>query len=94
MHENSRLVYHGVGGLVKIIQQRTHQVEALCLQKLNDAWKLIGKAAALERHKEWMMAIGSGKVDHVDRLVCVGLAVKKGIQRMLELHNHATQKVY
>ena len=94
VHENSRLVYHGVGGLVKIVRQRTHQVETLRLRKLNDARKLISKAAALEDHKEWMMAIGSGKVERVDRLVRVGLAAKKGIRGMLELHDHAAQKVY
>jgi hypothetical protein len=40
------------------------------------------------------MAIGSGKVERVDCLVCMGLAAKKGIWGMLELHNHAAQKVY
>ena len=69
VHENSHLVYHGVGGLVKIVWQRTHQVEMLHLQKLNNAWKLISKVAALKDHKEWMMAIGSGKVEQFDHLV-------------------------
>jgi hypothetical protein len=40
------------------------------------------------------MAIGSGKVEHIDCLVRVGLAAKKGIRGMLELHNRAAQKVY
>lgn len=94
VHKNSRLVYHGVGGLVKIIWQRTHQVEALHLQKLNDASKLVGKVTALESHKEWIMAIGSGKVECIDCLVHAGLAAKKGIWGMLELHNCTAQKVY
>ena len=37
VHENSRLAYHGVGGLVKMIRKRTGQVNSLRLQKLNDS---------------------------------------------------------
>ena len=92
--ENSHLVYHGIGGLVKIVRQKTGQVQALRLRKLNDARKLIGKAAALEDHKEWMMAIGSGKVERIDRLVRAGIASKRGVRGMLEMHNRAAQRVY
>ena len=37
VHENARLVYHGVGALVKIVRQKTGLVQALRLWKLNDA---------------------------------------------------------
>jgi hypothetical protein len=61
---------------------------------LNNAWKLVGKAAVLDNHREWMMAIGSGKVEQVDHLVCAGIASNRGIWGMLELHNHVAQRVY
>lgn len=52
VHENSRLAYHGVGGLVKMVRKRTGQVNSLRLQKLNDSRKLMGKVTALDNHKE------------------------------------------
>ena len=73
VHENTRLVYHGVGGLVKIVRMKTRQINSLRLQNLNDSRKLMGKVAALDDHKEWIMAISSSKVQRVDRLVQNGL---------------------
>jgi hypothetical protein len=35
--ENSRLSYHGIGGLMKIVRQKTGQVQALQLRRLNNA---------------------------------------------------------
>lgn len=94
VHENSKLVYQGIGGLVKIIRRKTNRIQALRLGKLNDARKLVGKATALDNHKEWIMAVGSGKVERVDRLVRAGLARNMGIRGMLDLHNRASQRVY
>jgi hypothetical protein len=94
VHENSRLCYHGIGGLVKIVRQKTGQVQALRLRRLNDARKLTAKATALENHKQWMMAIGSGKVERVDRLVRAGISRKVGIRGMLNLYDRTAQKVY
>ena len=73
VHENTRLAYHGVGGLVKIVRTKNRQINSLRLQKLNDSRKLMGKVAALDNHKEWIMAISSSKVEQVDRLVRNGL---------------------
>lgn len=69
VHVNAQLVYLGIGGLVKIVREKTGHIQALQLQKLNDAKKLIERAAALNNHKQWVMAIGSGKVKRVDCLV-------------------------
>lgn len=79
---------------MKIIRERTSQVQALHLHKLNEAGKLTGKATALDNYKEWVMAVGSGKVEHVGRLVKVALANKRGIRGLLEMHERAAQGVY
>ncbi|KAF8148643.1 hypothetical protein B0H34DRAFT_668291, partial [Crassisporium funariophilum] len=94
VHENSRLVFHGIGGLVRIIRQKTGEVWALRLQKLNDAQKLAGKAVAIDHFKQWVMAVGSGKVERVDRLVRVNLAQKGGIANLLKLYDQAAKGVY
>ena len=52
VHENTRLAYHGVGGLVKIVRTKNRQINSLRLQKLNDSRKLMGKVAALDAHSD------------------------------------------
>jgi len=94
VHENSRLAYHGVGGLVKIVRKRTAQVNSLRLQKLNDSRKLMGKVTALDNHKEWIMAISSSKVERVDRLIRNGLKRRLGIRSMIDMLENAAKKVY
>ena len=55
VHENTPLVYHGVGDLVEVARHKTEQVWQLQLMKLNASQKLLGKACALDEHKQWMM---------------------------------------
>ncbi|KAN0139589.1 hypothetical protein V8E53_002618 [Lactarius tabidus] len=57
---NTPLIYHRVGGLVEVTRHKTEQVWELQLTKLNACQKLLGKATALDNHKQWMMAIASG----------------------------------
>jgi len=66
----------------------------LRLRRLNDAKKLAGKAIALDDMKRWVMAVGSGKVERVDRLVRVNLARKGGIRNLLDLYDRAAKQVY
>ena len=64
------------------------------MKRLNDARKLAGKAVALDDMKRWVMAIGSGKVERVDRLVRINLARKGGIRNLLDLYDRAARRVY
>ncbi|KAH9048212.1 hypothetical protein EDB84DRAFT_1557011 [Lactarius hengduanensis] len=63
VHKNAPLVYHGIGGLVKVAWRKIGQVRQLRLTKLNTSRKLLGKATTLDDHKQWIMAIASGRVD-------------------------------
>lgn len=94
VHENTHLAYHSIGGLVSIVHRKTAEVKALRLRKLNDARKLTGKAVALDHLKQWVLAVGSGKVERVDRLVRVNIARKGGIRNLLDLYDCAARKVY
>ena len=69
-------------------------MKVLRLRRLNDAKKLAGKAVALDDMKRWVMAVGSGKVERVDRLVRVNLARKGGIRNLLDLYDRAAKQVY
>lgn len=91
---NPNLVYHSIGGLVTLVRRKQGEVKALRLRKLNDACKLAGKAVAIDDMKRWVMAVGSGRVERVDRLVRVNLARKGGIRNLLDLYDRAAQQIY
>ncbi|KAF8978935.1 hypothetical protein BDQ17DRAFT_1265189, partial [Cyathus striatus] len=69
VHDNAPLAYHSHGGLVNIIKKRNTELHTLHLQKLNDAHKLAGKVHLLDVFEQFVIAVGSGKVEHIDRLV-------------------------
>lgn len=92
--QSTQLVYHGIGGLVKIIRGKTGQVRALKLNKLNTAKKLVRKGAALDAYKELLMALGSGNMQRVDRFIRACRDRKRGVHGMLDILVSAGTKVY
>jgi len=62
-HENAPLAYHGIGGLMTIVWQKSDLVTQLHLSKLNNSQKLLAKAGVLEDHKQLILAIASGQVE-------------------------------
>ncbi|KAH9011872.1 hypothetical protein EDB85DRAFT_1900712 [Lactarius pseudohatsudake] len=95
VHENALLVYHGVRGLIEVARHKIEQVRQLRrLTKLNASRRLLGKAAALDDHKQWMMAIASGRVERVTSLVQAGLKHKAGIKTLIQQYERAAEKLY
>ena len=93
-HENIPLAYHGVGGLMAVARRKTDQNEQLRMSKLNDSRKLLVKASTLEDHKQWVLAIASGKVDRVASLVQAGLKHRAGIKTLIQQYERAAEKLY
>ncbi|KAH9004151.1 hypothetical protein EDB86DRAFT_3208354 [Lactarius hatsudake] len=93
-HENVPLMYHGVGALIAIARRKTDQIEQLRMSKLNDSRKLLVKVGALEDHKQWIMAIASGRVDRVASLVQAGLKQQVGIKTLIQQYERAADKLY
>ncbi|KAH9027883.1 hypothetical protein EDB85DRAFT_1892780 [Lactarius pseudohatsudake] len=95
VHENALLVYHGVRGLIEVARHKIEQVRQLQrLTKLNASRRLLGKATALDDHKQWMMAITSGRVERVASLVQAGLKHKAGIKTLIQQYKRAAEKLY
>ena len=92
--KKKKTVYHGVGGLVALARQKNDQLNQLQLSKFNDSRKLMVKAGALDDHKQWILAIASGRVDHVASLVQVGLKHRAGIKALVQQYEHAADKLY
>jgi len=90
----SPFAYHGTSGMIDLLRRKTREISALKLSRLNVARKLIRKATAISLYKEMVMAIGSGEVRRVDRLIKVALDNKRGIRGILELYHRAASDVY
>ncbi|KAF8155913.1 hypothetical protein B0H34DRAFT_783589 [Crassisporium funariophilum] len=77
-HENTAFAYLGIGALHEMLCRKTRAIEYYRLCGLNQARKLLAKAIALSDQKRLLMAIASGKVSRVDRLLDIGLHQNKG----------------
>lgn len=94
LHPNAPYAYHGISSLLEVIQQKNSKIEYHRLRGLNQARKLLGKAAALTEHKRLLMAISSGDVKRVDRVISIGLQQQKGIRGLLASVMAAAQGRY
>lgn len=94
IHENTGFAYHGFGGLQQILHRKNQRIEFYKLQGLNQARKLLGKAAALSEQKRLLMAISSGETKHLDRVISIGLRQRKGVRGLLASVMAAAQGHY
>ena len=94
VHENAHYAYHGTGGYQQLLRRKDAQNEFYRLRGLNQAKKLLGKATALSDYKRFVVAIASGKVERVDRVLQRGLKQKRGINALLASLDAAAQGVY
>ncbi|KAF4612577.1 hypothetical protein D9613_012728 [Agrocybe pediades] len=94
VHENSSFAYHGMTGLHKLLRKKNQQIEYYRLRGLNQAKKLLGKATALSEHKRLLMAVSSGKVQRVDRVISVGLSQNMGVRGLLAKLFAAAEGIY
>ncbi|KAF8967518.1 hypothetical protein BDZ97DRAFT_1903384 [Flammula alnicola] len=94
VHGNSSLPWYGFNELHEKIRQKNRQIEFYRLRGLNQAKKLLGKAAALSEQKRLLMAISSGDVHRVDRVISIGLRQKKGARGLLASVMAAAQGFY
>jgi hypothetical protein len=94
VHENAGFGYHGFSGIHKILHRKNQQIEFYRLRGLNQAKKLLSKATALSDQKRLLMAIASGKVNRVDRLLSLGLRQKRGVRGLLASYLAAAEGHY
>jgi len=71
VHENATFAYHSFNGLIKILDRKSKKLEFVQLRGLNQARKLLVKAGELSEYR-FALAILSGKVERVDRVIAQG----------------------
>ncbi|KAJ7200082.1 hypothetical protein B0H12DRAFT_1289370 [Mycena haematopus] len=94
IHPNTPLIYMPISTLVETVRKKADQCRGLKLTKLNIVQKLLGKMAALDEHKQFVMAVASGRVERVAQLVQACLNNGAGIQGIVERYQRACREVY
>ncbi|KAF8188597.1 hypothetical protein K438DRAFT_2146607, partial [Mycena galopus ATCC 62051] len=83
-----------IGTLVETVRKKADQCRGLKLTKLNVVRKLLGKMAALDEHKQFVMAVASGRVERVAQLVQACLNNGVGIRGLVDRYERACREVY
>jgi hypothetical protein len=86
--------FNPISGLVEHLQRKNGQIKRLRLRGFNALKCIAGQVQSLTDHKRFVRAIGSGKVENVDRLVRVQLGRKQGIRGLLSTWDNAANGVY
>jgi hypothetical protein len=86
--------YHGIDGLYELLHLKTKQIQYFRLRHLNHAHKLARKMGALSEHKRFLAAAASGKLEHVDRIVRLGLTQGRSVNHMISQYVKAAKGLY
>ena len=94
IHNNSPLVYHGIGGLVEVVHRKTSSIDVLCLHHLNDARKLVGQEGVIDVYKQMLVTLSTQRIPHIDHVLHMGFKRGAGIHLMLKTIKRAAVGTY
>lgn len=94
VHDNSPLVFHGIGGLVEVVRRKTSLIDVLRLRRLNDARKLVGQEGVIDVHKQMLVALSTQRIPRIDHVLRVGFKHGAGIHSILDMVKRAAAGTY
>ncbi|KAJ7696885.1 hypothetical protein B0H16DRAFT_1903738 [Mycena metata] len=94
VHENANLLYQPTTALIGITRTKSFVIQNLRLGVLNNSRKLLTQTKSLSDYKRLVVAIGSGDVKRVDRVIAVCVKQKRGIRGMLDAYLRAAKGLW
>jgi hypothetical protein len=94
IHPNSPYSYYGASGLQEVLHRQADRIAFLQLRGLNQTRALLGKATALSDYKRLVIAIASGKVARVSRVIHIALEQRKGVNGIISTLRDAAEGYY
>ncbi|KAJ7737509.1 hypothetical protein B0H16DRAFT_1762357 [Mycena metata] len=92
--ENIPFAFMPISVLIDSLRRKSDLFRGLKLTRLNDLRALTSKTGQLEEHKQFVMAVASGKVERVAQLVRACLNNHVGIRGLVERYQRACQVLY
>ncbi|KAJ6543369.1 hypothetical protein DFH09DRAFT_1249372 [Mycena vulgaris] len=87
-------MYQPPAALVHILRQKSQQIQSLRLGLLTSSRNLLTQASSLSDYKRFVVAIGSNKVQRVDRVVGACIRQKRGLRGMFDAFLRASKGLY
>ncbi|KAL0564398.1 hypothetical protein V5O48_017647 [Marasmius crinis-equi] len=81
--------YHGFEGIVEIAHKYRDRAETKRLGELNMVRKLVVRQKALSMHKKFLVTVGQGDYERVDRLIAAWMRRNGGIQSLMKMYEGA-----
>ncbi|KAJ7709260.1 hypothetical protein B0H16DRAFT_1822031 [Mycena metata] len=94
VHENANLLYQPTTALIGITRNKSFVIQNLRLGVLNNSRKLLTQTKSLSDYKRLVVAIGSGDVKRVDRVIAVCVKQKRGIRGVLDAYLRAAKGLW
>ncbi|KAF5339658.1 hypothetical protein D9758_015582 [Tetrapyrgos nigripes] len=94
VEESTMSSYYAHVHWVEKVDRKNRQINTLKLRGLNNSRLLDGRASALDRYKSFVRGLKDGRVEHVDRLIRVGLKRQLGIGGLIDLYERAAVGAY
>ncbi|KAJ7347779.1 hypothetical protein DFH08DRAFT_936589 [Mycena albidolilacea] len=92
--ESANYAFNPTSGLIEHLRRKNGQIKQLRMRGFNAVKRIAVQTRSLNDHKRCVRAIGSGKVENVNRLVRVQLGRKQGIRGLLSTYDEAAKGVY
>ncbi|KAJ6523229.1 hypothetical protein DFH09DRAFT_937986, partial [Mycena vulgaris] len=92
--ESTPFIFMPISVLIDVLRSKVQLLRGFKLTRLNDLRKLFSKLVQLDEHKQFVMAVASGKVERVAQLVRACLNNNVGIRGLVERYRRACEVVY
>ncbi|KAI9433400.1 hypothetical protein H4582DRAFT_1819930 [Lactarius indigo] len=94
VNEYTPFKYHGLLSLAEIARKKERTIDLYRLRRTNDARKLIGREGAITMHRQVLLAMSSGKIPRLDRVVRVAMDRHMSVAAILDLVRKAGRGIY
>ncbi|KAF8262083.1 hypothetical protein EI94DRAFT_1773276 [Lactarius quietus] len=94
VNENTPYKFHRLSSLTEIARKKDHTIHLFRLRRTNDAKKLVGREGTITMHHQVLLAMSSGKIPRLDRILRVTSDRHMSVAAILDLIRKAGHGIY
>jgi hypothetical protein len=94
VNEYTPFKFHGLTSLAEIARKKERTIDLYRLRRTNDAKKLIGREGTITMHRQVLLAMSSGRIPRLDRVVRVAMDRHMSVAAILDLVRKAGRGLY
>ncbi|KAH9016179.1 hypothetical protein EDB85DRAFT_2156121 [Lactarius pseudohatsudake] len=86
--------YYGLANLAEITRKKEHTIEMYRTRRVNDTRKLLGREGAIALHRQILLAMSTGKIPRVDRILRIASDRCMSVATILEMVKRAGEEIF